>query len=229
MNIDVTSLFAASDMYEILKIFCMRTEPIATDALKSGALAQDVTVVLREIGIDSERVDELVAPILPENLTEDACDLFHRVRREYTRLFSNPKFSVTTLLEGQYLGLDDRKRIGATYELNSAAADAKRFYRSIGFESAITPRLRQDHLAVELELMQVLCRNQALAIQRGDDESKVIVRENSKHFFESHLATWAPSLFDLVSENASEPVYRQFGLVGRLFLEHEAQRLGCQW
>lgn len=226
MHNESISLFAASDMYEILGIFCVRTEPIITEALKNGSITQDISIVLKEVGLDAAHVDKLVAPIAPDRLMDNPDAFFHCVRREYTRLFSSPKFSVTTLLEGQFMGLEKREKTDTTYELNSAAADAKRFYRAIGFESAITPRLREDHLAVELELMQTLCRNQALADERGDEEPRNALEENSRRFFETHLATWAFSLFDLVSESASEPVYKQFGLIGRAFLEHEAQRLG---
>ena len=213
--------FASSDLYQVLGCFVTQTSPDLARAVYSGALAEDVGSIVRELGYS-----EAVAASLLEAL-EDARrgaasedDLFHAIRRDYTRLFSNPTFSAMTLFESRMSGPDKDAR-GNRIFFGRTVPSARALYRRAGFESSITPKLREDHAAVEFEFMQVLRQNQGVALRDGDLGSFDQISRSVDDFASSHIGRWAVPFFEDMERHASEGVYRAIGRIGAQFMRDD--------
>ena len=218
---DAQYYYASSDMYQLLGCFMVRTEPEIAQALCSGALVEDITNILSELGLDDKKIKTLTKGLAAlAQKEQSADDLFHAVRKDYTHLFFSPKFSVSTPYQSRFLG--EMKKEGK-YEIviEKTIKNASAAYRKAGFESAIEPKLRSDHIAVEMEFMQVLRRNQGKAFEDGDSNAYEEIDATAKSFLEELLSKWAISLFKEVEEKANEEAYRFIGALGVAFFESE--------
>lgn len=223
MNTDKTAdaLFASSDMYQALGAFLSRTTPELAGALCDGRYASDISEILGELGFSDAERAELTAGF-SEFLTEseeERDQLFHAIRRDYTHLFSNPKFSVMTPYESRFLGEEAVER--GSVLIRGIRADVNNLYARVGFESAITPKEYADHLRVELEFMQVLRKNQGICLREGDEGSFQEIESTVQVFLEKHLKVWSLAFFEDVISKAEENAYRVVGTLALAFLKHE--------
>lgn len=58
-----------------------------------------------------------------------------------------------------------------------------------------------DHISFELEFMYFLCRQEAEAWERGDEEEALRLRETEHEFLAEHLLTWLPKFCDEVRKH----------------------------
>jgi TorA maturation chaperone TorD/DNA-binding transcriptional regulator YdaS (Cro superfamily) len=82
----------------------------------------------------------------------------------------------------------------------------------LGIERAGVSREPEDHVAILLEVMAGLARND---FEAGFDEQK--------RFFERHLKPWAARMFADLEMSQSANFYRAVGRVGRVFMELETE------
>jgi TorA maturation chaperone TorD len=82
----------------------------------------------------------------------------------------------------------------------------------LGIERAGTSREPEDHIAILLEVMAGLARND---FEAGFDEQK--------QFFERHLKPWAARMFADLEMSQAASFYRAVGRVGRVFMELESE------
>jgi TorA maturation chaperone TorD len=82
----------------------------------------------------------------------------------------------------------------------------------LGIERAGISREPEDHIAILLEVMAGLARND---FEAGFDEQK--------RFFERHLKPWAVRMFADLEMSQSANFYRAVGRVGRVFMELESE------
>src|SRR5882762_6595014 len=82
----------------------------------------------------------------------------------------------------------------------------------LGIERAGISREPEDHIAILLEVMAGLARND---FEAGFDEQK--------RFFERHLKPWAARMFADLEMSQSANFYRAVGRVGRVFMELESE------
>ena len=82
----------------------------------------------------------------------------------------------------------------------------------LGIERAGPSREPEDHIAILLEVMAGLARND---FEAGFDEQK--------RFFERHLKPWAARMFADLEMSQSANFYRAVGRVGRVFMELESE------
>jgi TorA maturation chaperone TorD len=82
----------------------------------------------------------------------------------------------------------------------------------LGIERAGTSREPEDHVAILLEVMAGLARND---FEAGFDEQK--------QFFERHLKPWAVRMFADLEMSQTAKLYRAVGRVGRIFMELESE------
>jgi TorA maturation chaperone TorD len=106
-------------------------------------------------------------------------------------------------------------------------ADLSAFYRAFGLVVRPDAHERPDHIACECELMLVLARKEALALERGDIAMLEAIRGATRAFLRDHLGRWAPALgFKLAREDSGG----FYGAVGRLcaaFVVAECHRVGA--
>jgi TorA maturation chaperone TorD len=82
----------------------------------------------------------------------------------------------------------------------------------LGVERAGPSREPEDHIAILLEVMAGLARND---FEAGFDEQK--------RFFERHLKPWAARMFADLEMSQAGNFYRAVGRVGRVFMELESE------
>ncbi len=214
--------FASSDMYQVLGSFLVRPTRELAHALYTGMLASDIRSILQELCFSERRIDNLLAD-LEVPVFEDVCeeDFFHAIRKDYTHLFSNPTFSVLTLYEARFLG-SEQYLSGKDIALNNVVLKARRAYKDASFTSSIIPALREDHMAVQFEFMQLLRQNQGLT-QKSDHTAQCReISQSSQSFFDEHVKNWGVDFYEKVFSLAEETVYRVVGRLGVAFLESES-------
>ncbi len=108
-------------------------------------------------------------------------------------------------------------------------ADVGGFYRAFGVEIADGGE-RVDHIAAELEFMNLLAVKEAIAlgeegVTEGPGEHAQICRDASRAFLRDHLTRWAPRLGEGLAVAGGDPI---FSLAGRLlgaFIPFDAERI----
>ena len=112
------------------------------------------------------------------------------------------------------------------FQQSHLMADISGFFRAFGFQVSDTAFERIDHVAVELEFMQVLAAKEAYARSRGDEEHAQIVREGEAAFLGDHLGKWAPTFGRRIHQRSPDGIYGLWGRLLDAFLEAEARYLG---
>lgn len=107
-------------------------------------------------------------------------------------------------------------------------ADLSGFYRAFGFEVGGAVRERPDHLAVELEFMQVLALKEAYAVEQGLSEPAEICHEAQRQFLQDHLGRWLGLFAHSLTLNTLEGTYLALGRFAAAFVKADAARLGVQ-
>jgi TorA maturation chaperone TorD/DNA-binding transcriptional regulator YdaS (Cro superfamily) len=91
-------------------------------------------------------------------------------------------------------------------------ARVREHLRALGIERAGTSREPEDHIAILLEVMAGLAR----------DDFEAEFTEQAR-FFELHLKPWAARMFADLEMSPSARFYRAVGRVGRVFMELESE------
>ena len=213
--------YASSDMYQVLGFFTVLTTRELAKAIQSGILVDDIKSILNELGYLQQEIEMLTAGFEAfTSQNDDVDELFHAVRRDYTHLFTNPKISVSTLLESSFFN-EQKDLVGAAIPLNKTIQEAKAAYQRAGYSPSFNPPLRSDHLAVQLEFMQTLRRNQGLALDAKDEKVYAEITATAQDFVAAHLSKWAVDLFRDIEQKANEEVYRFIGALGTDFFTKE--------
>ncbi|BAK44866.1 molecular chaperone [Eggerthella sp. YY7918] len=214
-------LQASSDMYSLLRLFMRRPERDLVTAITSGALTLDVFSILKDIGLPTADA-ELVADKLQVKVDseEELEDLFHRVRKDYTHLFSNPSFSVVRIHESEFLN-DGSYRDTRNINLNSIARDVRSCYMKL--DETVRPAMTEqpDHMDNELAYMASLRALHAAALNQHDEKSVAVIAQEAETFFRRHLAVWGKDFFAAVERESKECVYQTVGKLGQVFMKTE--------
>ena len=136
------------------------------------------------------------------------------VEREYRRVFTHVHSADRPAFETD---LTTRDVWGQAREL----ADLAGFYRAFGMA---TRGERPDHVAVELEFLQLVSYKAAWAAARGDPEGLAVCARAEEGFLSDHALRWMPELAARLAA-AGGP----YGAVGRALgalLREEAERRG---
>lgn len=99
-------------------------------------------------------------------------------------------------------------------------------YRSVGLSRNEACKESEDHIALELELMQILCHRTVEALSQGDEEAAADLLETQRNFLEDHVASWVPALAYDMRRFAQTGLYSGLADVTEGFLQVEAELLG---
>src|SRR3972149_4932733 len=107
-------------------------------------------------------------------------------------------------------------------------ADVAGFYRALGLRVAANFRERPDHIATELEFMQVLALKEARALARRERAHAGICRRAQARFLREQLGRWlgAAAAQPPAGGGAASPPRR--GGLRRAFGAKDATRLGVE-
>ena len=143
---------------------------------------------------------------------------------DYEALFRVPCDSYVHPFESAYIreGFSAGKVNGSTMMVGRTLEIAA-IYR----EQDLSPREGfselPDHLGVELELMALLCRKTAAALEKGDRQKAAHFVSRQRSFLEDHLLKWGPGCLDKVQKKGRTPLYACLADLLKAFLEEE----GC--
>ncbi|WP_029521618.1 molecular chaperone TorD family protein [Persephonella sp. IF05-L8] len=84
------------------------------------------------------------------------------------------------------------------------------FYREHGYSIDLneTRALSPDHIAVEMEFMMTVAKEELDALQKGNKEEADKLREIQKKFLEEHLANWGTIYLLAAKDMAETPFYQ---------------------
>ncbi len=214
---------ATANMYHFLSLFFLPPTKELSKGLQDGSVANDIAALFKELGINPDGADFL-SNIDGEFLVSG--DLFTKMRRDYTTLFTHPKKPLLSLYEMQFRDKREQVEIPSTAFLNQAALHAEQCYRNAGLElSNESSREPGDHIAIELEFMGYVHTKLADALHRQDSDTqhrwKVALAE-----FSPHIENWGVDFFVACEDIARDKIYSWFGMIGKLFLStpEEAKR-----
>ena len=173
-------------------------------------------MALQRLAPDSELVSLALA----------LCDCFHEtdlesLRMGHHRAFDESSGARCAATEMDQLDGSPALEMTRTFEM----ADVAGFYKAFGVE-ADPEGLRVDHVACELEFMNLLAVKEWIARQEeGDSEHARICLDASRSFLRDHLERWAPRLGARLAEADVDEAYRAAGRLLRDFIDFDAERI----
>lgn len=136
----------------------------------------------------------------------DAQNAASLLRREYTRLFSDPSGAAVPPWETAFLDpRGEHSEFGPQLVRTAAADDARRFYRSCGWDLASNEAA--DHMRIELEFAASL-------LHCDDKEAAVDAGHMFDRFWDVHLSRWMRPFFEQVAQEARHGFYGDIGRFG---------------
>ena len=100
-------------------------------------------------------------------------------------------------------------------------AQVSAFIQNLNLELDDECHLIPDHISVELEVMSLLCMEEARAWSANDRDTACLALQHQRDFLNGHLIGWVPSFCILVREHARLPFYSQLADLTSSFLAAE--------
>lgn len=192
---------------------------------------------LYRVEVDQELLDELCGMRFPASTGNPEADQGYRLIATYlSNLWEN---SVTDLAVDYVRcfighGVD---AYSAAYPFESVYTSEKRLlmqeardevlaiYRSAGLDKQETWKEGEDHIAVELEFMQILSKRTVDALSRGDEEEAFNLLVTQRNFADDHLVSWAPMMTADLKRFAKTDFYRGLAYLTDGFLSTDREFL----
>lgn len=105
--------------------------------------------------------------------------------------------------------------------MQDARDEVRAIYRAAGLESSDLWKSGEDHIACELEYMQVMSKRASDASKKGDTSAAASTLMAQYRFLEDHLLAWTPFLVDEMLKFAQTDLYRALAHLTRGFLEED--------
>jgi TorA maturation chaperone TorD len=140
---------------------------------------------------------------------------------EFTALFIGPGKHINPY-ESIYVP-DSTGKVG--YYWGECTADMKKWVEHYGLKLSGKFESIPDHISIELEFMQRLVEQEALAWERNDTKTAERCLETERAFFTKHIVKWLPYFLDRVIESANLDFYREVARVGKDFILNEENLL----
>lgn len=94
-------------------------------------------------------------------------------------------------------------------------------YRSQGLDKSSSWREAEDHIALELEFLKVLCLRTAQALQDGDAEEATRQLLTQYNFMQTHIFNWTPRFISDICAYAKTDFYVAIAHITQGFLQEE--------
>lgn len=137
----------------------------------------------------------------------------------YVRLFGHSLRGRVCPYEVEY---GKREPISQAHELS----DVRGFYGAFGLEPSSKATERWDHVAVELEFVELLSMKEAYALETHQEEMYELTRHALKRFVREHLGVFGIALGSSLEEEDSEGFYGRTGRLLGGFLTAVSVELG---
>lgn len=222
---EMQKILAASDMFQLLSISLQLPNKELVRGLIEGSIAEDVAAILYELGFDpkiSQKIDQALQTI--QMRTDGKEGLFSELRREYTRLFTNPTRVEIPVYETLFRQATEVTGASPVLFISPTALDAERCYKKAGLKMSNEVNESGDHMATEMEFMMYLYQRKAEATQVGDLVELAKRNAEIEEFYQLHIKHWAVAFFEKCQICSKSKFYSIIGEMGSVFLRSE---FGC--
>jgi TorA maturation chaperone TorD len=208
---------ALADLSSLLSQLLIVPTPETVEGIRSAALTGDIVGILSDLGVADTGNGVAVLDLATGIKVPD----FHRLRQEYTRIFTHPTAPVVQIYESLFCydpstGCTPRPRA----YINAQAMSVERYAGKAGvplIDSMGGANLPADHMAVELFLLAALLEQKRLT--EDDAHAGREVDDRMRCFVEEHLRVWAERFFARVIEGTTDPVYLLLGMLGQVLIQ----------
>lgn len=192
------------------------------DLFESRAKMYGLLASIYRIEVDKEQLKELQAMKFPIATGNDSIDEGYRdlydylklawdgsiteLRIDYARTFIGngvTGYSAAYLYESVYTS---GRRLLAREARNEVLAEFRKNHLMKGQWNDI-----EDHLALELEFMQILSLRTCDALKKGDEDMAIEQIEKQYAFLQNHLINWLPMLVGDILKFSQTKFYQGFG------------------
>jgi TorA maturation chaperone TorD len=187
--------------------------------------------------VDQEFLDQMTTMRFPTQTGNDDVNLAYKMFHSY--LCSIWERTLTDLAIDYarvFLG-NGVNAYSAAYPFESVHTSSKRLlmqdardeilaiYRANGVEKQSTWKEGEDHIALELEFMQVLASRTLDALNAGDEEAAESLLRTQYNFHMDNLVSWTPMLVAEMEKFAKTDFYRALGYLTTGFLQTDRELL----
>lgn len=205
---DMAKAFATSDFFQLLSLSLRLPTTELAEALLDGSYRQDGINILEELFCSQEDILQVGEALEPLKGTKvETTPLLIEMRREYTRLFDDPKQPALNIYETLFLH-DPEDKQGAMLFMSPSALDAERCYKEAGVSLVKQSAEPADHMATELEFMMYLYGKKGKALQEKNNEELEIIEKQIQQFEEMHLKKWFLEFFNSLQTQSKSAFYQ---------------------
>lgn len=201
--------------------------------MEQRASTYDLLSRLYRVEVGPELLDELKRRSFPTDTGNESIDRGYLL---ITTFLSNAWENSLTDLAIDYVrvfighGMD---MYAAAYPYESVHTSKKRLlmqeardevltlYHAAGIVKDDSWKEGEDHIALELEYMQILARRTADALTRQDEHAAVSLLTSQRNFLEDHLAAWAPMMTTEMKRLAKTDLYQGLAWLTEGYLEED--------
>ena len=145
----------------------------------------------------------------------------HELRIDFTKIFLGDgidAFSAAYPYESVYTS---EKRL----MMGEARAEVLAIYRSFGIVRDETWHEGEDHIALELDFMRVLCQRACEALAQGNEDEATHLLEAQQKFLDEHMLNWVPMMTSDIKRFAQTKMYKGLAFLTEGFLTTDAEFL----
>lgn len=107
--------------------------------------------------------------------------------------------------------------------MQDARDEVLALYRAAGLGKQDSWKEGEDHIALELEYLQVLCQRTVEALERDDQDGAYNLVKKQANFMEDHIGGWAPMLTEQMKHFAKTDFYRALAYLTDGFLANDTE------
>jgi len=187
--------------------------------------------------VDQEFLDEMRSIRYPQNTGNDNVDTGYRMFHHYLcNVWERTLTELATDYARVFLG-SGSNAYSAAYPFESVHTSPRRLmmqdardevlaiYRSAGIVKSDTWKEGEDHIAVELEFLQILGQRVLDALAEDDEDKAVGNLLTSYNFLMDHLVNWVPMLIAEMQKYSRTEFYKALAYLTMGFIETDREFL----
>ena len=192
---------------------------------------------LFRVEIDQELLDELHGMRFPASTgNADVDEGYLRLAKYLSNTWENSLTDLAVDYTRVFIG-HGVDAYSAAYPFESVYTSEKRLlmqeardeivevYRESGFAVDASWEDPEDHIALELEYMQMMARRARQALEAGEDERALELLDEQRTFLLRHLLSWTPFLANDMERIAQTDLYQGLALLTRGLLAQDREFL----
>lgn len=192
---------------------------------------------LYRIEIDEAFLSEIREMLFPASTGNENVDVgYQRIVKHLSNARENARIDLAVDYSRCFIG-HGMDAYSAAYPFESVYTSKKRLlmqaardevlaiYRSEGLGKQDTWKEAEDHIAVELEFMQILCARTAEALFADEEKRALNLLVTQRNFLNDHLLSWTPMLTGDLRKLAKTSLYQGLAFLTDGFLDVEKELL----